>query len=317
MKKAISILLVVLMFASLSVNAFAVGNISKQESASMTEVASAQDTDGADVKANASLHTETAESNSDVAAFIAEFDSIYSSNEELQKAAKNRGVEVASAFSADFGEAKMPVKAEFKLSHPNLFVAVMQFIDGEWKVLPSELKGDTLSVEIPANGLCTVVALVPHAGPSTHQETVETFIPSTGNTVTTVVTVVDADNQNVTPKLIVTPYDKKYSLDQDDRNTFNAETKAMDESFEAFVAAHPEFEGTAPSDSFYVSADNPKALQLPAQVTVSLENSDIFSALLVYANGEWKQVDAAVDASGNLSFSLNLFGTYIVLSQAA
>ena len=89
------------------------------------------------------------------------------------------------------------------------------------------------------------------------------------------------------------------------------------DNFDKFVEDHPEYAGTAPSEAFYVGSTNPAVDNLPADVAMKINDADIFEALLFFTGTEWVQVPASVNAQGNLAFTLNNLGTYVVLSTAA
>lgn len=321
MKRVLACLLAVMLLASLSVSAFAVGNISGNESVTAQEVKSAADADNNDVTENLTLNQTAYDEDEQLAAFVNNFEKVFEENSDLQAAAGESGVEVASAFTLSGEGVSFPVKAELKVASGSKFVALMYNDNGKWIVVPAEIEGDTVKAELPGEGIYALIgtySIGPSANGNTYIITHSTqFVDSAEvEGPPMLVHAYSESGAEVRSFLVITPYDEKYSLHQINRDRFTDETDELTNSFAEFVAINEEFAGTAPSDAFFASSNDPSNLELPAEISMTIEDSDIFRFLLVYKNGEWSKVDASV-ANGELSFTLRALGTYVILSEAA
>lgn len=321
MKRILSCLLAVLMLASLSVSAFAEGNVSKQPSTEVEELVSAVDAKNEDVTEKLEILQLRYSDRDELIALIENFNEIFDGIEGLRTATEKYGVEIGSAFLVKGEGVSYPVNAEFKLKDEAKYVTLLHLNGDKWEIVPSELDGG-LKAELPEAGLYAIVAHMSH-GPSADGNTYVIKTPSEfidsvevpGEPV--VVKAAGAQGEKLESMLIVTPFDEKYSLDEDERVRYTKEVEDLLANFDKFLEQRPEFAGTAPSESFDVSAINPQGLKLPASIVLDIDDSDIFKALIVYKNGRWQKVDAFINDDGQLCFTLRTLGSYVVLSEAA
>jgi hypothetical protein len=324
MKKVFSFLLAVMLLVSFSVSAFAAGNVSKRESTAVTEVKTAVDANGADVVENVKV-TNLVDTDPATAAFIESFDNYFETDEGLQKAAGENGVEVGSVFELEAGESvAFPVSFEFVVDHADIVVALLHITENGFEALPFEKDGDNIKAELPENGKYMFVAQMGLPGaPGSNSFVVNAggtkFVASAEvKTEPAVVEIKTGDDVDPDSLVVITRGDEKYSLTKSERDIYTAAVEELVSNFDAFVAEHPEFEGTAPSSGFFVDGGANASKNLPAEVTLDVLDADIISGLLVLVDGEWQSVDITVnEAKGEMSFMLSQFGVYVILSEAA
>ncbi len=322
MKRFLSILFAVLILASLSVSAFAEGNVSKQESTTVAEVVSAVDADEADATAKLEITALSYDDDEDLISLIADFRTIFEESADLQTDAGELGVEIGSAFTVKGEGISFPVKAELKLEKSSSFVSLITLQDGKWVDLHSTVEDGVLSAELPGEGVYAIVARIAY-GPSDDGndflvvEGESKFVGSVE--VPGEPTLVKLDRV-VDPEVgivVITPFDEEYSMIEAERMLFTETVNDFINGFDQFVEEHPEYAGTAPSEAFFVSETNPAVKHLPAEATMEINDIDIFRALLFHTDNGWVELEATVTEDGLLSFKLPEVGTYLVLSTAA
>jgi len=325
MKKVFSFLLAVMLLVSFSVSAFAAGNVSKRESTAVTEVKEAVDANGVDVVENVTV-SNLADTDPATAAFIESFDNYFETDEGLQKAAGENGVEVGSVFEVEAGESvAYPVSFDFVVDHADIVVALLHITENGFEELPFEKDGDNIKAELPENGKYMFVAQMGLPGaPGSNSFVVNAggtkFVASAEvKTEPAVVEIKTGDDVDPDSLVVITRGDEKYSLSKSEREIYTAAVEELVSNYDAFVASHPEFEGTAPSSGFFVDGVGENSSKnLPAEVTLEVLDADIISGLLVLADGEWQSVDITVnEAKGEMSFMLSQFGVYVIVSEAA
>ena len=181
MKKLFAILLAVLLLASISGAAFADNFVNSVANAGAPEVESVEDADGNDVASALEIVSfDEAESleEADQKALEDAYDSLKSGdlteiNKDLAEAAGDQSIVVSDLFfiSSD-EEVSFPLKVVLKSDNLDNFVALLQYVDGEWNWIDAEVDGDTLSFEIESFG---PFAIIVAGEPATSAPTGESF----------------------------------------------------------------------------------------------------------------------------------------------
>ena len=186
MKKILSVLLAVLLLASISVAAYAENFVNSVENAGTPEIEAVVDSEGNDVSALVKIvpysQIDTLVED-DQAAMNAAYDSLNAGkladiNADLAAAAGDKSIAVSDFFFLTSDEdVSFPLKVTLRNSNLADFVSLLQYVDGAWNWIDAEVDGDALTFSIDAFGpFSIIVAGEPAASAPTGEATPVVFI---------------------------------------------------------------------------------------------------------------------------------------------
>lgn len=291
MKKALSMLLAVLLLASLCVTALAADEVTVETAA----VADAATQD-----------------------LIANFGKYFAESDDLQALAGENGISIGDILNL-LGDFDGPVTIELDVDDPALVSGLVRMVDGEVQTIPATYNQETGKVEITISepGEYVVVNKVIDYRTvlrTIYEEVEETFmIDSVEYTELVMVPreVEDIEEYEST-RFVVIPGDQSNILNKEDREAVEAATETVTDFEKEIVATNPVLANTAISNYFYTPEGQ------DGFTTIQIADGDIFKALvLVTPDGQIKLVDATIDENGNLIYDSSLAGTYFIFSEKA
>lgn len=180
MKKIFSILLVVMLLASLTVTAFADNFVNSAVNAGAPEVKDVVDADGNDVASGIEitpvtgaeeLDEEAQKEMEDAYESLKDVENLADINEDLKEAAGDNSIVVSDLFNISAKEeVSFPLKLTLKNQNLDNFAALLQYVDGEWNWIDAEVNGDELSFEVDSLG---TFAIIVFGEPATSAQTGE------------------------------------------------------------------------------------------------------------------------------------------------
>lgn len=186
MKKILSVLLAVLLLASISVAAYAENFVNSVENAGAPEIDAVADSEGNDVSALIKIvpyeQVDTL-AEDDQTAMHAAYDSLNAGkladiNADLAAAAGDKSIAVSDFFFLTSDEdVSFPLKVTLRNSNLADFVSLLQYVDGAWTWIDAEVDGDALTFSIESFGpFSIIVAGEPAASAPTGEATPVVFI---------------------------------------------------------------------------------------------------------------------------------------------
>lgn len=335
MKKILSCLLVAVLLCSLCAAVFA-DNIVGGANAGSPEIVEAAQSDGSDGKDLIAL-TPYAEreklSDAKREALEAAFESLDKApklaeiNDELTAAVADQGVAVSDLFDIselEEGSAKLPMSIKLKDNNLGGFVALLQFVDGAWNWVDAKVEGDKLSFSADRLGDFAII-VTGEGGSAAGGATSYGFISSVANAgAPELAGASQSDGTDVKTQIVITPYDKKGTLSQANRNILVKAYKSLNKATD-LTALNDELkaaagsQGIAVSDLFYVSTAKGANVKYPVSIQMKDKNLDNFIALLHFVDGKWQWVDSEVEGDV-LNFdadSLGAFATIVSVDEAS
>ena len=180
MKKIFAILLAVILVCSLSATAFADNFVNSAANAGAPEVETVVDKDGKDVASVIGVtpiteKEELAEEEQKVLdeAFesLKEAENLAEVNDSLKEAAGDKDIAVSDLFNISAKEeVSFPLTLTLKNENLDNFVALLQYVDGEWNWVDAEVKDNQITFTVDQLG---TFAIVVAAEPATSAQTGE------------------------------------------------------------------------------------------------------------------------------------------------
>lgn len=299
MKKIIAALLAVLLLASVCVSAFA-----------------------ADADVNVEVEKNVT---GEMQELFDKFGKLFAENEELQELAGENGITLGDVLFID-GIFDEPVTIELELDDPQLVSGLVRMVDGKPVTYPAQYNENTGKVEVTLSeaGEYTVAKKVIDYRTVTrtvYEEQMTTVMIDSVEyeEMMLVEREIEELEEFESTMFVVVPGDNAHVMNKEERVAFEEDVQDLTENFTSFTAANAQFVNSAPSNSFFIPAFTPEQQALlPIRQRMKIADADIFSGLLVKtADGQWKVVDAAIDADGYLVFTMAEAGAYVILSQVA
>lgn len=181
MKKVLSCLLVVLLLASLSVSAFATASVQNQpapvlapavpaEDEDTVEISSAVDANGNDIsdliKITSDMDAEDLPDEALAVYKVAKaalednLEGVIEETEGLADVIDGRKVAVSDLFDISVeGEVEFPITIKLKIANPDIFVALLHYVDGAFQLVETELEGDILTFTVDSLSPFAIISL--------------------------------------------------------------------------------------------------------------------------------------------------------------
>lgn len=139
-----------------------------------------------------------------------------------------------------------------------------------------------------------------------------------------VIEAIDAEGNDVTSWIVVTPYSKRNTLDSEKRSVFmesyqKADSRLFYDLLKASGASLPVHDASelVVTDLFNVHEFEDRGLvSLPVTLTLDTQlPARGFVAVFEYVNGRWQLIPAAIHADGSMTITVNQWGPFAIVTN--
>lgn len=147
----------------------------------------------------------------------------------------------------------------------------------------------------------------------------ETFVPSiTSKGAPEVEKAVDKGGNDVTDRLVITPYSDRDELNDKKKNNFENGYDSVDlKEIAKQIDKKVDPENLSVTDLFYVHEENDSGtIELGVQVTIKYDASPKRIVEVFYFDGsKWVKVEAVNNGDGTVTFVVNAYGPYMIVTN--
>lgn len=237
-------------------------------------------------------------------------------NVRLNNVTAKNGMIICDLFDLDYDELGFPAKVTVVNKDLEGFIALLQYLEGEWKWVNIDLYGDELV--FTADELSPYIIIVTGAGADSGSSKSgnNKFVPSVSNSgAPRLSSATNKGGENVYGLFVITPYDRLETLPEDlqpqikDAYASIRDASDVTELNEELKAAAGD-KTVAVSDLFDIRAVG--EVVYSARLVMDADDLTNFVGLLHFEDGEWFWVDTEVDGN-ELSFVVDSLSPFAIV----